>query len=183
MSKGELDLLAAEYVLGTLDSARRRLVSRQQMRDEALREQVEAWDRRLSALNDSAGVIPPPPALWPRIEGAVDAEPSLRQSALTVRASEAAWERLAPGIERKVLYVDPHAGWQSYLLRMAPGASLAGHGHDKIEECLLLEGELMIGDLRLGAGDYHLAHAGTLHPEISSENGAVAFIRGELAQA
>jgi hypothetical protein len=44
----------------------------------------------------------------------------------------------------------------------------------------MLEGEMWIGDLKLVAGDFHLASPDSVHPEIHSVTGATAFIRGEI---
>jgi anti-sigma factor ChrR (cupin superfamily) len=61
---------------------------------------------------------------------------------------------------------------------MRPGASIEGHHHANAEECLILEGDLAIGDLRLNAGDYHVAAKGTIHPVLRSQGGALMFVRG-----
>jgi len=63
---------------------------------------------------------------------------------------------------------------------MAPGASIQGHHHARAEECLVLEGDLMVGELRLNAGDYHVAGMGSMHPVLKSQGGAVMFVRGAV---
>lgn len=88
-----------------------------------------------------------------------------------------------PGVEKKLLIYDPEARTESYLLRLAPGARLPRHAHDKLEECMMIEGEAMIGDLRLVAGDYHAIKPGQDHPEVVTETGALAYIRGEVREA
>ncbi|MBC7376774.1 MAG: cupin domain-containing protein [Burkholderiaceae bacterium] len=96
---------------------------------------------------------------------------------LTVAATEDGWEPFLDGIRCKVLHED--AGALSYLLRLAPGAVLPAHRHPQDEECLVLEGELQIGDaLTVSAGGYHLARAGVLHAAITSQAGATIFLRG-----
>ena len=100
--------------------------------------------------------------------------------ATTIRSGEEGWFGWGPGVEKKILHVDRAAGFESYLLRMAAGARLPAHDHGATEECLMLEGEIAIGDLRLAAGDYHVVAAGTGHPEIISETGAVAYLRTEI---
>ena len=45
------------------------------------------------------------------------------------------------------------------------------------EECLVLEGEMIIAGVRFGPGDYHLAPAGIVHGELSSRTGGLIFIR------
>jgi hypothetical protein len=41
---------------------------------------------------------------------------------------------------------------------------------------LVIEGEILIGDLRLTAGDYHLARKGVEHDAITAPRGALVFI-------
>jgi anti-sigma factor ChrR (cupin superfamily) len=78
----------------------------------------------------------------------------------------------------KVLHHDE--GILSYLLRLAPGASLPAHRHPVDEECLVLEGEMHIGDLVLPAGGYHLGRRGVLHDRLTSPGGALIFLRGAV---
>ncbi len=96
---------------------------------------------------------------------------------LTVPAGPADWQPFMDGIELKVLHAAEAS--LSYLLRLQPGAVLPGHRHPQDEECVVLEGELRIGDvLKVGAGSYHLARAGALHAPITTDTGALIFLRG-----
>lgn len=86
------------------------------------------------------------------------------------------WERVADGVERKLL--SSAGGVESSWVRLAPGAVFPGHAHAGDEECVVLQGRLRIGaDLWLQAGDYHLARGGTRHGEVASEGGALLFLR------
>jgi quercetin dioxygenase-like cupin family protein len=53
--------------------------------------------------------------------------------------------------------MDPERNDQTVLIRMQPGLVVVGHRHTQEEECLVLEGEVFIGDYRLGQGDMHVA--------------------------
>jgi anti-sigma-K factor RskA len=64
----DLQGLAGEYVLGTLDLPRRLEVQQRLQHDEALRIAVEAWERRLLPLTALAPVQTPSALLWKRIE-------------------------------------------------------------------------------------------------------------------
>ena len=100
-------------------------------------------------------------------------------SHLTIDANQGDWEPLLEGVLIKVLR--EHAGVQSYLLRLAPGAALPAHRHPREEECVVLAGRLRIGShTEIGPGSYHLAHRGALHPPIISETGATIFLRGAV---
>lgn len=104
------------------------------------------------------------------------------ESHLTIDADEGDWQHFVEGVVIKVLHEDGHA--LSYLLRLAPGASIPPHRHPQDEECLVLEGRLRIGSrIDIGPGGYHLAHQGALHATISSETGATIFLRGAVPQA
>ena len=64
----EADLLAAEYVLGTLEPADRDALSREAEQDPVTRNALDAWERRLSPLSLMSQPVDPPATLWPRIE-------------------------------------------------------------------------------------------------------------------
>jgi quercetin dioxygenase-like cupin family protein len=103
-------------------------------------------------------------------------------SHVTVAAGDGPWQPLSEGVQLKVLH--EAGGVLSYLLRLAPGASLPPHRHPMDEECIVLEGWLQVGSrLRLGPGGYHLARRGALHATLRSETGATLFLRGAVPQA
>jgi anti-sigma-K factor RskA len=62
------DLLAAEYVLGTLDARQSAAVEAALATDPTLAASVAAWTRRLAPLTRLAPPEAPPPDLWDRIE-------------------------------------------------------------------------------------------------------------------
>jgi len=95
---------------------------------------------------------------------------------LTVPAPQDTWQPFGPGVAMKVLHQDGNT--LSYLLRLEPGASLPAHRHPQDEECLVLEGEMHIGELVVTAGGYHLGRRGVLHDRLCSPGGALIFLRG-----
>ncbi|MGL4231354.1 MAG: cupin domain-containing protein [Casimicrobium sp.] len=109
------------------------------------------------------------------------AEQSIAQHS-TIHAHENTWQTFLDKIEFKLLnHVD---GVASYLLRMQPGAVLPAHRHPIDEECVVLEGELRIGDqLILKAGGFHLAKKDIPHADISTDTGALIFLRGAMPTA
>ena len=95
----------------------------------------------------------------------------------TIPADSEGWQPFLEGIQLKVLSEQPDA--LSYLLLLEPGAVLPAHRHPQDEECVVIQGELRIGDaLVVGAGAYHLGKAGVLHARIVSDTGALLFLRG-----
>lgn len=127
-----------------------------------------------SAADDDAALIE---RLRVRVLHAIQQDRSDRYR--TVRSSSDDWAPVAPGVERKLLWVSGLA--QSCLLRLAPGARVAGHLHSMDEECVVLEGSVCIGaDLVLQAGDFHVAAAGSSHQDATSETGALVYLRGAV---
>ncbi len=63
----EVELLAGEYVLGTLDPSERLLLSREAEGDPGLRDAIDAWERHLAPLATLVAPVAPPAGLWPRI--------------------------------------------------------------------------------------------------------------------
>lgn len=107
-----------------------------------------------------------------------------RSSALhrTVRAGAGHWETVGLGVERKLLWESGDS--VSCLMRLAPGAVVAGHAHPLDEECVVLEGSLRIGrDLVLRPGDFHVGVKGVDHAVAATETGALVYLRGAKTPA
>lgn len=138
---------------------------------------------------------PPPSDAWPesatsdedllaRVKHAVLARIAKASAArlLTVPSSADDWQPFLEGIQLKVLHETE--GTMSYLLRLAPGAVLPAHRHPVDEECLVLEGSVRIGhEVLVESGGYHLAPGGRPHGQITSEGGALLFLRGAVPDA
>ncbi len=180
MKRDDIDLDAGEYVLGTLNPEKRRRFARDLDADAGLRDLTEAWERRLEPLSEALDPVAPPEDLWSRIEAGLDQPASDAAFGQTIRAGEGEWQALFEGVEKKILLREAGTGFESYLLRMAPGARLPTHGHKMTEECLVLEGELTIGGLHLSAGDFHSVTPDEIHPEVFSRGGALLYLRGEI---
>lgn len=89
------------------------------------------------------------------------------------------WQTIADGVSQKILQADQRLS--SALFRLAPGAAVMAHGHPLPEECMMLSGEVFLGDILLREGDYQLAPAGISHGEVYSDVGALLFRRGAVA--
>jgi anti-sigma factor ChrR (cupin superfamily) len=87
------------------------------------------------------------------------------------------WIQLTPLLKMKLLFVDEYADSVSFLLKGEPGAAVPPHNHSRYEECLVLAGEIRVGNLRLGAGEYQCVGSDVQHPVISTESGALVFLR------
>ena len=70
-SSDDVQLLAGEYVLGTLSAASRAGVEVRMANDAALRTAVELWQEKLAPLHTLVEPVEPSPQLWTRIESSV----------------------------------------------------------------------------------------------------------------
>jgi quercetin dioxygenase-like cupin family protein len=86
------------------------------------------------------------------------------------------WVEIQEGLYQKDLWTDGTVA--SRFFRLAPGTRIAGHYHPLEEECMMLHGDIFLGDILLQGGDYHVAPAGTEHLEIFSDTGALLYVRG-----
>lgn len=134
----------------------------------------------IHALTSVPAGVPAPPGLVDRVRQrlmtriAQDCTPRH----LTVQANDDSWHPFRPGVERKVLHVSDD-GIVSCLLRLAPGAVVPAHRHPVDEECVVLQGSLRIGsDLVLRAGSFHMGRQHVAHAAITSDDGALIFVRG-----
>jgi anti-sigma-K factor RskA len=73
-----IDGLAAEFVLGSLDGAERAEVEARRALEGSLKAAIEAWERRLAPLLEAAPEVAPPPDLFDRILVRIADEPARR---------------------------------------------------------------------------------------------------------
>lgn len=99
----------------------------------------------------------------------------------TLPAGEDGWRPFLPKVSIKPLQrVGDNL---TYLLKLEPGAILVPHDHPQDEECIVLSGEVRIGETVAHTGDYHFAPKGVPHGAIVSDTGALLFLRGAVPAA
>jgi len=83
----DLEALAAEYVLGTLDVRERWRVEKRLRSDPAFDALVRDWSRRLAPLSEAVPPVDPPPEIWNEIEASLpkQARPTAEVVSLTER--------------------------------------------------------------------------------------------------
>jgi quercetin dioxygenase-like cupin family protein len=182
MTAADTQRRAGEYVLGTLAPEARQKFVAEMLQDTALQDLVAQWEQRLAPLEQGISPVEPPSEVWSRIEAAIDVKPWSGID-VSIRADEGTWEEFVPGVEKKQLLIDRKSRTESYLLRLAPGAQLPPHQHSKTEECLMISGDLTIGEEQYGPGDYLAVPAGIMHPAIFTRDGALVYISGEIHEA
>jgi quercetin dioxygenase-like cupin family protein len=98
----------------------------------------------------------------------------------TIRANEGEWIEALPGGRIKILHQEENSDVITYLAELSPGFEMPTHDHLYDEECLMLEGEMWLGELCLKAGDYHFASKGVHHGRLYTKTGATALLKGAL---
>ncbi|HEY4308662.1 MAG TPA: cupin domain-containing protein [Pirellulales bacterium] len=66
------------------------------------------------------------------------------------------------------------------LVHMTPGSVLPAHTHAEGEQCVVLHGELSIGEERLSAGEYRYWKPGESQPQQVAEHGCLLLISSPL---
>ena len=71
----DIDGLAAEYVLGTLDAAERAAMSARRQREPQLDAAISFWERRLAPLNEAIPQVAAPLSTWQKVEARITRAP------------------------------------------------------------------------------------------------------------
>ncbi len=71
----DIDGLAAEYVLGTLDASERAAVSARRQREPQLDNAIKSWERRLAPLNEAIPEVAAATGTWQKIEARITGAP------------------------------------------------------------------------------------------------------------
>jgi len=145
--------------------------------------------QRLLARAESLTIAPSPAPAHPSATGddvqvwrhwSADQPPA---TLFTKRADEGDWEPTGvEGVSVRRLFVDKERDQFTALVRMLPGAAYPRHVHNGPEECLVLEGDLHVGDeIVLHKGDYQRAPAGTRHAVQYTVGGCLLLINSSLS--
>jgi quercetin dioxygenase-like cupin family protein len=150
-----------------------------------------AFSAVAAMLADAFPSVDPPPAVKDKILSQVaqrtESRSSDRAAAATLPeiffqfAGDAEFVRTAyPQLFIRLLHVDHLRGQFSAFIRLEPGGRFPEHSHDGPEECLVLEGELLVGGVRMKAGDFQRVESGSKHVEQHSPSGALLFLTAPL---
>lgn len=86
------------------------------------------------------------------------------------------WPTGLPGVKEHTLLADKKNNRRTTLLKMAPGSFIPDHDHAGIEEVLMIEGDLSIGDEKLGPRDYFRITPGARHGEPRTTKGCICLV-------
>lgn len=110
------------------------------------------------------------------IENKTKANLTELSQSVSVRADEGEWIKFEKGIQIKSLFKDPINQTVTTLMRLRPGSIIPRHKHIGIEQCYIIEGDMVLGDKSYNAGDYFCAMPDTIHEPITSVNGGMILL-------
>jgi len=123
----DIDGLAAEYVLGSLDPAERAQVDARRQADAALTAAIAAWERRLAPLSDGGGDVPPPAHIFDGILSRISGQAAQLADTGTVvplqRTSNRRW-KIAAGAGVLAACLALAIGWFTWFNHVQPGPQL-----------------------------------------------------------
>lgn len=101
-----------------------------------------------------------------------------RSGLLFARTEEIEWRLgMAPGCERKVLFVDDQQEAVTSLVRMDAGTHFPAHRHAGTEEVFIISGDLVVEGQLMNPGDYCRAEANSIHAESYTKSGCMFLLR------
>lgn len=176
--------LASLYALGALDAAESRAFETELLVNPELRRLVGELQRTTDLMALASPQIPLPPSLREKVMERITPVKSSRKPIVPpvlaavagLRFDEAAesrgWKPLPmPGAFIKLLSHEKERGYAVLLGKLDPGARYPAHVNAGPEDFYILTGDLVIGDRKLVAGDFHHADGGSQHVENHSVEG------------
>ena len=176
---------ASLYALGAMSDAESRTFEGELLRNEELRTLVVELQRTTDLVAMSAPAAKLPPALWDKVIGRIDEaekrkksqdRPSPMATLAGLRFVDSAeskgWKPLpVPGTYIKLLSLEKERGYAVLMGKLDPGARYPAHINAGPEDFYILTGDLVIGNRKLVAGDFHHADGGSQHEENYSVEG------------
>ena len=175
---------ASLYALGTLSEAEARAFETELRGQPELAELVRSLQRAADLLVLAAPVVSPPPTLRDKMLRRIDALAATKPAAdkalpdalaglrFLNSADQKPWKPLpVPGTYIKLLSLDSERGYAVLLGKLDPGARYPAHVNAGPEDFFILTGDLVIGERKLRAGDFHHADKGSQHEENYSVEG------------
>jgi quercetin dioxygenase-like cupin family protein len=173
---------ASLYILGALTPEEERELESQLRGNSELREWVFQLQRTAARMARSVPPSTPPPKLRSTILERIAAETKIPPAPAPTgvppglhfhnAAGESGWKALpVPGAFIKILSLEKERGYAVLMGKIEAGAWYPAHVNAGPEDFYILSGDLVVGDRRLGAGDFHHADKGSQHEVNYSEKG------------
>jgi quercetin dioxygenase-like cupin family protein len=135
----------------------------------------------VAALAGAIGPVEPPPGAKQRLLEALPPAPAPAGLHFRFADDGAFTPTRHPGVSVKLLHLDRERRQFTVLMKLEPGAVYPSHPHDGPEECVVIEGEILVGGVRMRKGDYQRAEPGSEHVEQRSETGALLFVTAPVS--
>jgi quercetin dioxygenase-like cupin family protein len=162
--------LASLYAVGALTAEEQAQFERELQANAGLRAYVRGLQRTTTLLALSTTTGAPPPSLKTRVLAKIDALksapllPALAGLRFEEGASQKDWKALpVPGAYIKLLSLEKDRGYAVLMGKLDPGTRFPAHINAGPEDFFVLTGDLVIGDRKLVAGDFHHADKGSQH--------------------
>ncbi len=111
-------------------------------------------------------------------EAALEATPEIDSRGVHfARTPSLGWQSTPiPGFAAKLLADDRQRCLRTQLVRLQAGAVIPAHRHVDVEELFVLEGDLIVNDVLMQAGDYCRAAPESVHDASRTPNGCVFLV-------
>jgi anti-sigma factor ChrR (cupin superfamily) len=167
---------ASLYVAGALPEAERSAFEADLRGNAELGELTRSLQRAIEALAIGSPPVPLPRGLKDKVlrridklqdsktSGGVSASAQAAGLRFIQAADKTGWKALpVPGAYIKLLSVEKERGYAVLLGKLDPGVRYPAHINSGPEDFYVLTGDLVVGDRKLVAGDFHHAEKGSQH--------------------
>ena len=140
-AQDDIDTVAAEYVIGTLDASERTAVAARRPREPALDQAIRAWEQRLAPLDSETPAVEPPADLLQRIESRLagnGAGPRAGADIIRLERRVARWRRTAVGAMAMAASLLLAIGARETVLAPQPQSFVAVFQKDDAQPSFLL---------------------------------------------
>jgi anti-sigma-K factor RskA len=139
--RDEIDVVAGEFVLGTLDAGERVAVAARRQREGALDDAIEAWEHRLGPLVETVPPVSPVAGLLSRIEARIDARVTggdVATRVVTLERRARRWRRIAVAASTLAACLLVAIGVREFTRPQPPGVYTAVFQKDDASPAFLL---------------------------------------------
>ncbi len=175
--------LASLYALGALPPPEQQAFEAELTGNPDLLALVRSLQSAIATVAAATPKVAMPPGLKGKVMGRVDAIEAAKTAgppstaspvglSFAFAAGQSGWKQLPfPGAFIKLLSLERERGYAVLMGKLEPGTRYPAHLNAGPEDFYILTGDLVIGDRKLVAGDFHHADAGSQHEENHSVEG------------